>query len=614
MRLTRSAAALAALATTSVVLGSCGPDARELSPKNKTWAELRTIRQGVQVQEPGDAPRAPYPRERLVDGQRITIEAGGLAWLRRDGGAKLLVAGPALLEMQRDAIEVKSGKVFVDTPPGIITDIATGRGTLHLSHVRASLEAAEDGTVQSYVLSGEVRTETGAFAGPGEALVLKADKAERLPVLSWEDWTGGLATTDRGAAPSPFGVGTVGARLPGESGKPRWPLAIHKLDVRVKIHGDYAVTEVDQTFFNPTSQRVEGIYRFRTPPGAMLHRFGVDRADGIVWGYVKEKEQAAAQYQRHVYTGSREDPALLEWDAPGVYRARLYPIEPGHSRRVITRYAQWLPRTGKKGERRLYVYPMAAEGDEDSLPRVEELTVALDLEDAGAQDVRVGMDGTRDGHRVVVRAHDFVPRADLAVELFDGGIKTARAYRAEHAPDLDVLPPEERREALRAGESEQDYLLVPLRRNALPQPEGGLDLIIVVDSSAATDSASLSIARSATKALMAHLGHDDRVAVLAGDVGLRPVVRESDKLLGASPQRGREILRGLAQITPGGATDLGAILAKAASQLDPERRGAVVYIGDGKPTVGELSLADLRTRLDRLPRPVRLFTLGVGDG
>ena len=39
----------------------------------------------------------------------------------------------------------------------------------------------------------------------------------------------------------------------------------------------------------------------------------------------------------------------------------------------------------------------------------------------------------------------------------------------------------------------------------------------------------------------------------------------------------------------------------------------MVYIGDGKPTVGELSLVSLREKLERLPRPVRLFTFGVGD-
>jgi len=43
----------------------------------------------------------------------------------------------------------------------------------------------------------------------------------------------------------------------------------------------------------------------------------------------------------------------------------------------------------------------------------------------------------------------------------------------------------------------------------------------------------------------------------------------------------------------GGATDVGAIVSDAASRLDAGRRGAIVYIGDGNPTVGELSVPEL---------------------
>src|SRR5206468_2383791 len=62
-----------------------------------------------------------------------------------------------------------------------------------------------------------------------------------------------------------------------------------------------------------------------------------------------------------------------------------------------------------------------------------------------------------------------------------------------------------------------------------------------------------------------------------------------------------------------GATDLGAMLTQAAASLDPKRRSAIVYIGDGSPTVGELGLSDLRERLGKLPRPARIFGLGVGE-
>ena len=47
--------------------------------------------------------------------------------------------------------------------------------------------------------------------------------------------------------------------------------------------------------------------------------------------------------------------------------------------------------------------------------------------------------------------------------------------------------------------------------------------------------------------------------------------------------------------------------------LAPDRLGAVLYVGDGKPTVGELSVRSLRERLSSLPQPLRLYAVGVGD-
>ncbi len=621
MPIPRAALALLPLALVAALCPSCSPSHPvALRSRSQTWAELRVVRRAITVTPPGDAERAPYPRERLVDGEAITVAAGGLGWIRRDGGATLLVRGPAKLVLRADTIELAEGRVFVDTPESGTTSLVTPGGSLHLAHVRASIDAGRDGVTEAYVLSGEARADGSAErAVAGEKLRLAPRAAGAAPVVTtapavaWEDWTGGLATTDRSAEPAPYGVGTVGARIPGEQGVPRFPLAIQKLDVKVTFDHDFAVTEVDEIFFNPSAETVEGTYRFRAPDGATLHRFGVDRDGVIVWGHAKEKQAAAAQYQANVYAGSKEDPALLEWDAPGVYRARLYPIGPGESRRVVVRYAEWLGRSGPKGERRLYTYPMAAEGAEGTLPVIEELTVRFDLEKAAASDVRVGMTGVRDGSTVIVREHDLVPRADLALELFDAGTSAPAAYRAGHALALDTLPPKERPAAIQKAAAEADYLLVRLRPGDIPAPEGGLDLAVIIDTSAATDPASLAVARAATSSLLAHLGEGDRAAVWAGDTGLRPVVADLPGFAAVNDASRRRILAGLAGVERGGATDLGAMLSEAAARLDPAHRGAIVYIGDGAPTVGETALVDLRARLAKLPRPVRIFGLGVGD-
>ena len=596
-----------------VALTGCnGVEKREpLLSRAQTLAELRVVKRGVSVVPPEAAPRAPYPHERLVDGEAVRIAPGGLAWLRRDGGATLLIAGPATLVVRPEQIDVARGKVFVDTEASAPADLKSPTGALHLESVRASVEVADDGAVSAYVLQGGMNTDHGDVK-PGELLHIGRDGAVvKTPVTAWDDWTGGLATTDPAALPAPFGMGTVGARKPGQEGQARFPLTVQRLDVRVTIDGDFATTEVDQLFFNPTSDTVEGLYRFRVPGSGVLQRFGVDRAGELVWGRVKEKQAAAAQYRSHVYSGSTEDPALLEWEAPGEYQARLYPIAAGATRRVVTRYAEWLGRQGERGERRVYVYPMAAEGTASTLPHIEELTVDFDLTKAHATDIRVGMLGKQVGNHVVVKGFDVVPRADLALELFDGGKTNATAFRAPHTVDRETTPAEKR--AQKEAREEADYVIVPVRPTRAAEPPGGLDLAIVIDSSAATDPGSLSLARSLVGALLAHLGPDDRAAVWAGDATLRPVSEGSDRLAAMDDATRERILTGLARIDRGGASDIGAIVAEAGARLETNRRGAIVYVGDGQPTVGELSTPELRARLARLPAPVRVFAVGVGD-
>ena len=584
----------------------------------ETFAELRAIKGDVTVTPgtPGDeARRAPYPRERISEGEIVQLAEGGLAWLRRDAGAVLLVAGPARLTLRHTAVELTQGRTFVDTNGGPPAAIDTPRGPVVLSDARASAEVLADGTAAVYVLRGSARASSGGRAGPGERLTVGADGAStRTPEIAWDDWTGGLATADPPAEPAPFGLGTVGARPAGDQGKARFSLVVQRLDVRVTVDHDFAVTEVDETFVNPTAAVVEGIFSFRTPPGAVLQRFGVDRNGDLVWGRVKESAAALEQYQSNVYAGSTEDPALLQWMAPGAYSARLYPIHPGSRRRVVTRYAEWLPRQGPAGERRLYVYPMAAEGARESLPRIEELTVRLDLSKAGAQRVRSGMGGRRDGDEVVIKAFDVVPLADLAVELFDGGQTSPIAYRAPHGLTADDAPEHADTDfAAKVSKEEADYLLVPLRTSAPSAVPPGMDLAVVVDTSAATEAGALDVARSLTSALLSQLGAADRAAVWAGDATLHPVAEGSGTLASLDAPRRRAWLEGLAKIERGGATDIGAQLTEAASRLDPKRRGAVIYIGDGQPSVGEVAPKALRDRLGRLPDGTRVFAVALGS-
>lgn len=597
-----------------LLLVACGGSAASL---DHTAATATAVRGGLTVDGADAAPLARVPISTT-----IAVGEAGLSDVSLDSGPRLLLDGGAQLRLlDEDAIELLAGRTFLEVLSGDALEVTTPGGTLALAD--ASVSAVIEGaSTRLYVVRGELSWRAGArrgFARAGQELVLNGSDGAVSPATLWDDWTGGLVQPGpAGAAVAP-GLGMLEARVPDEIGMARWPLVIRRLEVSVRIEGPLAITEVTEEFFNPASDTVEGLYRVSVPEGAVLQRFAVDRNGVLVDGYVREQAAARAAYEALVYRGSTEDPALLEWDAPGSYRARIYPIAPGESRRIAIRYAEWLT-PAREGGPLLYRYPMSGGGGGASAPRIGELAFVAELGGAGASRVRAGMGATVERGRVEMRRSDFRPRADLWLELFADDT-TLHGYHAPHSP-----PERAPNSRVIVGEAdERDYFYLPLR---LPERLFGgapsatsapLDVVVVADVSAGTDRSRLELGRAVVESIAGHLGDDDRLSVVGADLRLRPLLgaptddRMARMALGpASDARVDEALDALARMPVGGASDLGASLAEAASLLDPEREGIVVYVGDGAPTVGEMEADELRQHLSELPHPVRLYAIAVG--
>jgi tetratricopeptide (TPR) repeat protein len=572
-----------------------------------TVATVTPVRGTAQL---GETPVAQVARAMASDGVRTGERS--LARVSLDLGPQLLLGASAELSILDGAsLELRAGRLFAEVQPGEQLEAHSPHGSLRCSDASFSAELAGD-TLRVHVVRGEVswsRGEERGIASAGQALSLTSAAATVEAASLWHDWTGGLARPGPADASAPQGVGMLEARVPDEVGLARWPLVIRRLDVRVRVEGDLAVTEVDQLFFNPASEAVEGLYRVQVPEGAVLQRFAVDRDDRLVDGYVRERAQARQAYDRQVYRGSTEDPALLEWDAPGRYRARIYPIHPGETRRIVIRYAEWL-HPPAPGQPRLYRYPM---GGGARAPHIQELFLSADVAASGAERVRAGMGAQVEEGAVRIRRSDFRPRADFWMELVGGEGSTQRAWTAEHeppprAPDARAIPNEA---------DERDYFFLPLvlpTTMAHARAAGGIDLVIVADVSAATDRSHLELGRSVAESLAAHLDGEDRVAIVSGDLTIRSVLGEdAPALLPATAENVDRLLDGLARTPAGGATDIGQALTQAAALLDPARPAAVLYVGDGAPTVGELQADGLLARMERLPHAPRLYAVAVGS-
>lgn len=577
-----------------------------------TVATASAVRGSLAVTDAAGAALRVGTTARVPLGGALSVSEAGLARVAIDSGPQLLLDEGAHLTLPQDEhASVDAGRVYFDVMTGDAMAIDVAGASLRASDAALSISIV-DGGADVYVVRGEVSQRTGdarSVVRAGESLAIRGTEATTSAQTLWTDWTGGLVRTgpsDPSAAP---GMGTLEARVPDEVGRARWPLVIRRLDVQVRIVGELAITEVQEVFFNPASETVEGLYRVSVPEGAVLERFAVDRNGQLVDGYVREEQQARAAYEAQVYRGSTDDPALLEWDAPGRYRARIYPIAAGEIRRIAIRYAEWLPRAYEGGPL-FYRYPMAAGA---GAPHIGELGFVADLSDANAAQIRAGLGATVESARVELRRSDFSPRSDLWMEIVPRETGTQHAYRAAHVPPARA--PGSRIVVNEADE--RDYWYLPLRLpehlfTATTDQARGLDVVIVADVSAGTDRAHLELGRSVVEAIASHLGEGDRVSIVSSDLTIRAVAEGGTALGPVTAERIDALLDGLAQIPAGGATDLGEAIAQAGALLDPTRNGAVVYIGDGAPTVGELGGDALLGHLVDQPHPIRLYAIGVG--
>ncbi len=573
-------------AVTALLLAAC----HKTPPPQPTVASVEASRDGATITRATKA--QPITRsQRLEVGSEVTTPAGVRASLYLDAGAWVLLDQGSSLTVLDKGLEVKSGRAWIDARVG--TDVPIVAAGVTLSAQKAGLAVTlTDGGAKIYCASGQAAWKSKDKSGrleSGLTLLITGTEAKQTAQALWDDFTHGLAEPGPLRALEPAGVGQLTARPASGLGTARTPLIVRAHDVSVSIDGDLATTTVEQTFFNPRSEYLEGLYTVRLPESAILEYFAVAEDDGAPRrGTVLPMDRQAS--------GVSSFSANLEWAGAGRYRGLVRNIRPGKVRRVVLRYREWLPHLPyPDAVRRSYVYPMgqSAQLQAGSLSNLGEFSLTVDVARAQAAALQAGMGAQIEGSTVTMRRSDFRPTSDFVLDLIDGKERVQNRLIGYKGEELDG----------------QRYLLVQPVPTA-GKPPKGLDVVLLVDVSAGTDEARLSLAKSATQALLKRLTPEDRVAVVAASLGAATL--GSEAMAPATKDRIEQLDAQLSKQTPGGATNLQHALQRAVELL-PRGQGAVVYIGDGRPTVGALLPRELHEHLQQLGDLPRFFAAAVGS-
>ena len=548
----------------------------------------------------GDASASVVSGIPLPAGAELATGKGARALARLADGSSVFLRGDSKVVLGETGLELAAGEVWLDAPPSERGGLTHKLGDVAVSAAEAGLSMKRDGSaVTIYVTRGLAivvapggRVEVNA----GEQAIVAAGAPPKVaPLAYWEDWTGGMGD-HRALGGDGAGSGRIyGVDRDGPAGAPARTLEISRQSVRAVLRDGLAETEVDQTFSNPGGRQVEGWYWFTIPERAVVTSFAVETDGVLVEGEVIERQEAAARYQAAVRAA--HEPALLEWIDGRSYRARIYPVPASGSRRVVLRYMELLPsRDGKIA----YLYPMRAADP----VQIGELSLVVDLGDAGrGAPISTLADAVIEdaGRRVSMRRSGYEPRADFQLEATlarTGGAK--EAFRVAR---------------FAAGQDRADYLMaryVPdVDWSAIKELPG--DLVVVVDTSASADEAARQQKAAAAEAILRAMSPSDHFALIALDAA-PAVLYPKDGLAEASEKEIAVALERLAEHSTGGATDLGALFDVALGRVHGKEQPAVIYIGDGLPTSGEVSGERLAERMRRSlsASRARFFTVGVG--
>lgn len=534
----------------------------------------------------------------LSVGAVIRTKTGARALVRTGDGAAVFLRENAALALREHGVEVIEGEIWVDAPKlgSEAFVVASGKSTVSAADAGIDVRrAGED--LEVYVARG-----LAVLSGPGgrveigggeQAKAVGGGKPALTSVKFWNDWTGGMVD-QRG--PGRF-LGSGSGRLYGldpgaPAGAPAKRLGIARQIVRAVVREGIAETEVDQSFSNPGAAAIEGYYWFTIPPTATVTSFALETDGRLVEGEVIEKRDAAARYEAAVRQAN--DPALLEWVDGRTYRARIFPVPAGGTRRVVLRYSEMLPNV--EGKTR-YVYPLRS----DDPVRFDEFALSVDVGGTEADfDLATSLDARVEGGRTVsMRRSGFVPRADFQLEMVQKKKRPpARAWRFQAGPD------------------QADYVMLRWapEQDFAKQVTGSADVVVVVDTSAGGDERARQLRIASAEATLRALSSGDRFALVALDVAPRVLYPKEDLAPASEAEIGRALEK-LADHGTGGATDIGAMFEPALARLHGKEQAAIVYVGDGAPTSGETGAEQLIERLRRSlsGSRARFFAIGTGS-
>lgn len=398
-----------------------------------------------------------------------------------------------------------------------------------------------------------------------------------------------LAIAVAGAAPA----NAHGLLVPTDRTLPPLGLAHHR--VEITVDSGLATVTIDQTWRNTTDRPLEATYLFPVPKAGVVTGFELEVNGKLQKGEMLERDKARRIYEDIV--ARMRDPGLVEWMERDLFQVRIFPVPARGEQRLRLRYAQ--PLETLAGTYRL-TYPLRTASQ--AARTLEDFTLTVRIRDA----VPVGTVYSPT-HKIAVshRGHEVTVGFEDERVLLD---RDFVLYFGVSTQDIGMS-------AIFHRESGEPgfFLLTAAPRAALESAEvQGKNIVFVLDTSGSMTGEKLAQAKAALRYCIDRLGPDDRFDVLRFSSDVERL--SPSGLIVASEPNKRRAQGFIDDFEAAGGTAIDEALQVALASIAQDRSALVLFVTDGRPTVGEVNAGAILEAAGRKNGGrARIFTMGVGE-
>ena len=345
---------------------------------------------------------------------------------------------------------------------------------------------------------------------------------------------------------------------------------------------------------------------FPVPQGAKIEKFEME-----VNGKMTEAELLDAKKAKQIYekiVREARDPALMEYSDHGMFKIRIFPIEPGKEKNIKIKYTEILKKDGRITS---YHYAMRAEKFL-SVPVKDvslKITVESDKELKSIYSPSHQIDVNREGKKRAVIGYEeenLIPDTNFELLLATDSKKGSPI-------GFDFLTHNDKE----SGQGYYTMLLSPgswENKKAVPR-----DIIFAIDTSGSMRVKKLDQAKAALDFCIDKLNPEDRFEIIRYSTETETLF---NKLRTAKKQQTKEAKEFVKGLKAGGGTAIEEALVLAIETVSKQenkesiRPTQIIFITDGRPTIGETRTDKIIDRLVKKKQEIkgnmRIFSFGIG--